>query len=82
METMSFTGLTANAEMVGYCDGFALAKTEWGAILVSERPEEFYFPGQGIESEFFTPLSELPEEKQAKIHAYLEQQEGGNRHAV
>ena len=78
MEQMSFTSPAADIEMIGYCNGLVIAKNEWGDVFVSERPEEFYFPGELIESESVTPLSDLFKVMQAIILRYLHVEEEKN----
>ena len=75
---MSFTGPVANIEMIGYLHGFVIAKNEWGDLFVSERPKEFYFPGELIERESLTPLSDLPRMTQAIILRHIHA-EGGEQ---
>ncbi len=78
MEQISFTSLAADIEMIGYYNGLVIAKNEWGDVFVSERPEEFYFPGELIESKSVTPLSDLFKVMQAIILRYLHVEEEEN----
>lgn len=64
---MSFTNGAETYEMVGYVSGFVVAENEWGQRFIAECPEEFYFPGEQMESENLIPVSSLPAEEQQKF---------------
>lgn len=57
--------------MVGYVSGFVVAENEWGEWFVCERPEEFYFPGEMMESGNLIPFSSLSADKQKILTDYF-----------
>lgn len=75
-EEMSFTDAAESYEMVGYVSGYVAAENEWGELFIAERPEEFCFPGEQIESKGMVPISSLPAAQQKIFNDSFRWKEG------
>lgn len=54
-------------EVVNYLNGKAIIQDDFGELFYLEIDEEFVVLGETVLSEDLRPISELPEEEQAKI---------------
>ena len=64
--------IRANNEIIGYYNGKAIIRDDWGRLFFTEMEEEFVVLGDIVETKYISSIEELPQDEQKAIIELVE----------